>query len=82
MFSKTPRKVHHEKVADKTIKEHEHKILLASDSHSVVLLNPLPLPSTQNSVASVLPSAGLACMTLASNICVWDYINVVLIPNI
>ena len=76
MFSKTPRKpIQTDKTAIGT-KEHEQKILLTSDSHSVVLLNALPLSPTANSEACVLPTAGLACMTLSDNICVWDYINV------
>ena len=78
MFGKTPRKIHHERLPDKNVKENEPKILLASDSHSVVLLNALPLPSVVGSVASVLPKAGLACMTIEGNICIWDYVNVIL----
>lgn len=75
MFSKTPRKTQQEKPLDRNSKENE-KLLLASDSHSVVLLNALPLASAIDSMASVLPKAGLACMTLPQNLCVWDYINV------
>jgi hypothetical protein len=76
MFSKTPRKNHQDKIVERHSKENETKLLLASDSHSVILLNALPLASVADSMAAVLPKAGLACMTLGQNICVWDYINV------
>jgi hypothetical protein len=76
MFSKTPRKSHQEKIVERHNKENETKLLLASDSHTVILLNALPLASVSGSMATVLPKVGLACMTLQQNICVWDYINV------
>jgi hypothetical protein len=78
MFSKTPRKTQQEKVIERNSKENETKLLLASDTHSVILLSALPLASTLDSIATVLPRAGLACMTLDQNVCVWDYINVLL----
>lgn len=73
MFSKTPRKAQ-EKQFDRDSKE---QLLLASDSHSVILLNALPLASNFDSIAAVLPRAGLAVMTIPQNLVVWDYMNVI-----
>ena len=75
MFSKTPKK---QSFIDRTEKTRADapKILLSSDSHTVSLVNSLPLPCQENSLSCVLPDSGIISMTLSDHVCVWDYNNV------